>query len=124
MTIKVTITKVLEDFWGADQVPVGKLEGLCREDIPALLADAEFEFNVVEDEPFCFVCDGEGCRHCNYEKRRTEPTQGCQSSGHGGKCRGELWQCAECGRAVCYAEGSDNDFELCDDCWCKKHAAD
>jgi hypothetical protein len=47
---------------------------------------------------------------------------GCQSR-HSGPCYGELWQCASCGKTVCYAEGSDNHPELCDDCWCKQYGA-
>ena len=47
---------------------------------------------------------------------------GCQST-HPGPCSGELWQCAACGKTVCFAEGSDNHPELCDDCWCKRYAA-
>jgi hypothetical protein len=47
---------------------------------------------------------------------------GCQST-HSGPCYGELWQCASCGKIVCYAEGSDNHPELCDDCW-RKHQSD
>lgn len=53
------------------------------------------------------------------------PPVGCQSTNHDhADCYGQLWQCAECGRRVCYAEGSDNDFELCDDCWNDKHKED
>ena len=47
---------------------------------------------------------------------------GCQSTNHD-QCYGELWQCAACGKTVCYAEGTDNDPELCDDCWVRKHYA-
>jgi hypothetical protein len=47
---------------------------------------------------------------------------GCQSTNHF-YCYGELWQCAGCGKTVCYAEGSDNHPELCDDCWVKHDAA-
>lgn len=48
--------------------------------------------------------------------------QGCQSTNHGRRaCYGELWQCGVCGKTVCYAEGTDNDPSLCDDCWVKKH---
>jgi hypothetical protein len=43
---------------------------------------------------------------------------GCQSI-HPGPCYGELWQCATCDKTVCFAEGSDNHPELCDDCWCR-----
>lgn len=50
----------------------------------------------------------------------TKTQRGCQST-HPGPCRGNLWQCAECKRQVCYADGSDNDLELCDDCWNDKH---
>jgi hypothetical protein len=41
---------------------------------------------------------------------------GCQSTNHD-ECSGELWQCSACGKTVCYAEGTDNHPELCDDCW-------
>jgi len=47
---------------------------------------------------------------------------GCQST-HPGPCYGELWQCAACGKTVCYAEGTDDHPELCDDCWCKRYGA-
>ncbi len=43
---------------------------------------------------------------------------GCQSLNHE-ECYGELWQCAVCGKRVCYAEGTDNLPDLCDDCWVK-----
>jgi hypothetical protein len=45
---------------------------------------------------------------------------GCQST-HAGPCYGELWQCATCDKTVCFAEGSDNHPELCDDCWVKSY---
>ncbi len=45
---------------------------------------------------------------------------GCQSTNHT-ECYGQLWQCDGCGKTVCYAEGSDRDHELCDDCWMMKH---
>jgi len=41
---------------------------------------------------------------------------GCQSTNHT-VCYGELWQCAVCGKTVCYNEGTDDHPELCDDCW-------
>lgn len=46
--------------------------------------------------------------------------RGCQSTNHT-ECYGELWQCARCGKMVCYAEGTDNDIDLCDDCWVQTH---
>lgn len=45
---------------------------------------------------------------------------GCQSA-HAGPCYGELWQCATCRKTVCFAEGTDNHPELCDECWCKQY---
>ena len=45
---------------------------------------------------------------------------GCESTNHD-LCYGELWQCSQCGKTVCAAEGSDDDPELCDDCWVAKH---
>ena len=39
----------------------------------------------------------------------------CESTNHG-RCYGDLWQCIQCGKTVCSAEGSDNDPDLCDDC--------
>jgi hypothetical protein len=47
---------------------------------------------------------------------------GCQSTNHD-QCYGELWQCAACGKTVCYAEGTDDHPELCDDCWVKHYGA-
>lgn len=44
---------------------------------------------------------------------------GCQSTNHP-YCYGELWQCSACGKVVCYAEGTDDHRELCDDCWVKQ----
>lgn len=41
---------------------------------------------------------------------------GCQSTNHT-ECYGILWQCTNCRKVVCCAEGSDNRPELCDDCW-------
>lgn len=46
---------------------------------------------------------------------------GCESTNHT-ECYGELWQCAACGKTVCYAEGTDNHPELCDDCWAARFA--
>lgn len=46
---------------------------------------------------------------------------GCQSTNHS-ECYGELWQCAACGKTVCYAEGTTDHPELCDDCWAKRFA--
>ena len=48
---------------------------------------------------------------------------GCESTNHK-LCYGELWQCSRCGKTVCSAEGSDEDPDLCDDCWYAKHYAD
>ena len=45
---------------------------------------------------------------------------GCESTNHD-ECYGELWQCIICGKTVCHAEGTDNDPDLCDDCWVSKH---
>ena len=45
---------------------------------------------------------------------------GCESTNHK-RCYGELWQCSQCGKTVCEAEGSDDDPDLCDDCWLAKH---
>lgn len=45
---------------------------------------------------------------------------GCESTTHTA-CYGELWHCVGCGKIVCYAEGSDNHLELCDDCWVKEY---
>lgn len=45
---------------------------------------------------------------------------GCQSLNHS-ECYGELWQCACCGKTICFAEGTDDEPTLCDDCWLKKH---
>lgn len=44
----------------------------------------------------------------------------CDSINHAA-CRGDLWKCAACGGSFCEAEGTDNDIELCDSCWAKKH---
>ena len=44
---------------------------------------------------------------------------GCQSLNHT-KCYGELWQCENCGKTICWAEGTDNHSELCDDCWVER----
>ena len=45
---------------------------------------------------------------------------GCQSTNHA-VCYGELWPCQRCGKTVCYAEGTDNDPDICDDCWVAVH---
>ena len=56
-----------------------------------------------------------------YDKRPT----GCESTSHDhDDCRGELWQCEKCGKQVCWADGTDNDPELCDSCWNEKHKGD
>lgn len=58
------------------------------------------------------------------ERRQFMETQyrnpGCQSTNHRA-CYGELWQCKRCGKTVCYAEGTDNDPDVCDDCWVAIH---
>jgi hypothetical protein len=48
---------------------------------------------------------------------------GCQSTNHE-QCYGGLWQCAACGKTVCYAEGTDDHRELCDGCWVKQEEND
>jgi hypothetical protein len=45
---------------------------------------------------------------------------GCQSTNHR-ECYGELWQCQRCEKMICYAEGTDNDPDVCDDCWVAIH---
>jgi len=47
-------------------------------------------------------------------------TPGCQSTNHR-ECYGEMWQCKRCEKMVCYAEGTDDDLDLCDDCWVQVH---
>ncbi len=46
--------------------------------------------------------------------------RGCQSLNHN-VCYGGLWRCGQCGKTVCYAEGIDDDPDLCDDCWVQTH---
>jgi len=44
---------------------------------------------------------------------------GCESRNHS-ICIGtkdDLWQCANCGKTVCLAEGSSAKPQYCDDCW-------
>jgi hypothetical protein len=53
-------------------------------------------------------------------RRRRRRIRGCQSTNHT-LCYGELWQCSVCGKTVCYAEGTDDDPTLCDDCWVRAH---
>lgn len=48
--------------------------------------------------------------------------RGCQSTNHD-QCYGALWQCSACGKLVCYAEGTDDHPELCDDCWVSTYHA-
>jgi hypothetical protein len=60
--------------------------------------------------------------HPLFEQESEGRLAGCQSTNHP-MCYGELWQCAACGKTVCYAEGTDNHPELCDDCWSKRQAA-
>lgn len=45
----------------------------------------------------------------------------CQSA-HSGCCYGVLWQCDNCQRIVCCAEGTDDMMELCDDCWSAEYS--
>ena len=45
---------------------------------------------------------------------------GCQSTNHT-HCVGELWQCANCSKFICWAEGTDHDPDICDDCWSEKY---
>jgi hypothetical protein len=51
---------------------------------------------------------------------RVRRIAGCESTNHS-VCYGELWQCASCGKTVCANEGTDNDLDLCDACWGKRH---
>lgn len=44
---------------------------------------------------------------------------GCQSLNHS-VCKGELWECENCHKKVCWEEGSTSDPEICDDCWSEK----
>lgn len=57
------------------------------------------------------------------ESPAAHPTRmaGCQSTNHD-QCYGELWQCSACKKTVCYAEGTDNHPDLCDECWVKQQA--
>lgn len=57
--------------------------------------------------------------HQSFEEQTRIP--GCQSTNHT-ECWGELWTCAACQKVICYQEGSDNDPDLCDDCWAAKHS--
>ncbi len=58
-----------------------------------------------------------------HERSDTARNPGCESTNHT-RCYGELWQCSQCGKTVCEAEGSDEDLDLCDDCWYEKHCQD
>lgn len=45
----------------------------------------------------------------------------CESRNHA-EHHGVLWQCDECLRVFCWAEGTDNDLPgLCEDCWARFH---
>ena len=57
------------------------------------------------------------------EEVRPGRLPGCESTNHK-ICYGGLWQCSRCGKTVCEAEGSDDDPDLCDDCWYDKHKDD
>ncbi len=48
--------------------------------------------------------------------RRANRDPQCQST-HTGECYGPLWQCEDCHKTVCCAEGTTDHSELCDDCW-------
>lgn len=50
---------------------------------------------------------------------RNQRISGCQSTNHT-VCYGELWTCESCGKSFCFAEGTDNHPELCDNCWVKR----
>lgn len=42
----------------------------------------------------------------------------CQSNNHSKRaCTGHLWQCSNCGKLVCCAEGTDSQHNMCDSCW-------
>lgn len=50
--------------------------------------------------------------------------QGCESTNHSAdSCYGDLWECASCSKTVCWAEGTDNDPDICDTCWVEKHSS-
>jgi hypothetical protein len=48
--------------------------------------------------------------------KRTRRILGCQSKNHT-QCKGELWTCEQCGKRVCWEEGSVDLPEICDNCW-------
>lgn len=55
----------------------------------------------------------------NQDDMREQP-EGCQSTSHKrSQCWGDLWQCSDCRRHVCYADGVPED-ELCDACWARQ----
>jgi hypothetical protein len=58
--------------------------------------------------------------HQDEEVMVSQRIVGCQSTNHT-HCYGPLWQCTACGKTVCSAEGSDDDPQLCDDCWAMKY---
>ena len=45
---------------------------------------------------------------------------GCESTNHT-ECYGVLWQCANCSKSICWAEGTDHDPDICDECWAEKY---
>lgn len=49
--------------------------------------------------------------------------EGCESTNHESEdCYGEIWQCEKCGKKFCFAEGTDDHPELCDNCWVERFA--
>lgn len=65
------------------------------------------------------------CPDCNGATAQDEEPADCQSTSHDhSQCYGDLWQCDECRKWVCYADGTDDgtgDSLLCDACWAKAH---
>lgn len=65
-----------------------------------MVADSEYLFEWVRNEDIEHLTLAQSC--CGQHNRHY----------------GELWQCANCKRSFCFAEGTDDHPELCDACWC------
>ena len=76
------------------------------------------------------IDDDSICGHLlsgNYVKAMTLANmlakQCCQSNNHQ-KHGGDLWQCSTCHGWFCQEEGTTEQHNLCDSCWCEQQPSD
>lgn len=101
----------------------GYIQAVEAAGLPVYDAEGDLRFDTFT-EYWAQVLEKQGWLQGSYRLPKPESggrMAGCQSTNHT-ECYGELWQCQGCGKMVCYAEGTDNHPELCDDCWAVRFA--